>query len=216
MAQTDNVFELSPGTLVKEILGQRLLTFKAVYAEIPFLLVRISDRSGELFMGLSAAYVAAGSYREEGRADQIGFHTVQQSVMEDRVERKRSSVIPPVDLLTLKHRIGLAPHFIAELRKRDKAASYANRVSVGRARNQDVVLRHASVSKSHAWFEKGENGALLVADAGSKNGTWLRGERLGRRQLRRVTTGDEIRFGQVETTVCESEALWSLLNEPVE
>ena len=113
----------------------------------------------------------------------------------------------------IKRRISAGPHFIVELRKRQKDASYMNRVSVGRARNQDVVLRHASVSKSHAWFETGETGNLVLADAGSKNGTWLRGEQLGARKLTRVYTGDQIRFGHVECTVCFAETLWNLLHE---
>ena len=51
------------------------------------------------------------------------------------------------------------------------ANPWADRVLVGRASNNDIVFRHESVSKVHAYFEKGEGGTLRLHDAKSANGT---------------------------------------------
>src|SRR5687768_16178652 len=46
------------------------------------------------------------------------------------------------------------------------------RITLGRTRDQDLVVDHPSVSRFHAWFElgKGRKG-WQVADNGSRNGT---------------------------------------------
>jgi pSer/pThr/pTyr-binding forkhead associated (FHA) protein len=70
------------------------------------------------------------------------------------------------------------------------------------------VLRDRSVSKFHAWFERGAAGALLLADAGSKNGTSVNGDQTVPRELTNVKAGDVVRFGSVEAVICTPDALW--------
>ena len=202
--EAKTTFNLKPGSLVKEIVEQKLRLFLAVYSEITFLLVRLNDQSGELLAGLSAASAAGKPGAGGARSDGIGFYTVQQSQMDSSRSRRSISIRPMPDMKLIKRRISIAPHFVVELRKREKDASYMNRVSVGRARNQDVVLRHASVSKSHAWFETSETGGLYVADAGSKNGTWVNGARCEAPTT--LKDGDEVVFGTVRTVFRSSVA----------
>jgi len=70
--------------------------------------------------------------------------------------------------------------------------SEADVITVGRAPSNDVVLRHADVSRRHVEIRRHEGG-WIVADMGSSNGAWLNGRPLvGQEPLRR---GDEIVVG---------------------
>jgi len=202
---------LSPSTFVSEIKEQRLRVFLAVHGEVPFLLVRLNDPTGELVAGLSAAAGAA----DKPKLDALGFHTVVQSQQSQKgQQKKRISISPKIefDLGALRRRILATPHFIAPLSKREEDPTYKGRISIGRARNKDIVFRHGSISKFHAWFELDDKGRLSLADAGSKNGTMVKGVTVTPRQLIRVDPGDEIRFGSVDATLCTAEALWKIIH----
>jgi hypothetical protein len=72
------------------------------------------------------------------------------------------------------------------------------RVSIGRALNQDVVLRHPRVSKFHAFFITKAND-WSIADAGSTNGTTVNGVRLAPRRPALLRSGDQVAFGPIQT-----------------
>ncbi|MBF9133470.1 FHA domain-containing protein [Plantactinospora sp. S1510] len=66
---------------------------------------------------------------------------------------------------------------------------------IGREDGVDVLLDDPKVSRRHATVEH-VDGRVLLADAGSTNGTWLNNRRLsGRTELR---DGDRLRLGHVE------------------
>src|SRR5262245_24354934 len=65
------------------------------------------------------------------------------------------------------------------------------RVSIGRAPPCDVVLGDPSLSREHASFLFSD-GAALVTDLGSRNGTFVGGERI---EQRAVSPGEEVRMG---------------------
>ncbi|MBI3723534.1 FHA domain-containing protein [bacterium] len=67
-------------------------------------------------------------------------------------------------------------------------------VTVGRAENNDVVVKNASVSKFHAYFRV-VGPAVWVHDAGSSNGTWLEGRPVGKEGAALSTLG-RVSFGQ--------------------
>src|SRR3954465_1444561 len=50
-------------------------------------------------------------------------------------------------------------------------ASFPDRITIGRTGNNDVVVADPSVSRLHAYVRRGTG--WVVADAGSKNGSWL-------------------------------------------
>ena len=60
-------------------------------------------------------------------------------------------------------------------------ASFQDRITIGRTSNNDVVLNDTSVSRLHAYIRRDGQG-WIVADAGSKNGSWLRGAQLDARR----------------------------------
>jgi hypothetical protein len=97
----------------------------------------------------------------------------------------------------------------APLRKRENSP-YAEFIFVGRSTTADVQLEDASISKSHAAFQRhGEE--WFVKDVRSRNGTYVDGTRLelgGRVALR---SGAQVTFGAVPAYFAELPHLRRLL-----
>ena len=83
-------------------------------------------------------------------------------------------------------------------------------ISLGRARNCDLVVRHASVSKLHARFRT-EEGTLLLVDAGSQNGTFVDGKRVLPQESTPVVPDSELLFGSVAARAVDAAGLYKLL-----
>lgn len=88
-------------------------------------------------------------------------------------------------------------------------ASFRDRITIGRTENNDVVIADPSVSRLHAYVRHA-NG-WVVADAGSKNGTWLGDEHLEPRREAALPAGAVIRFGDVHLIFYRSSDLFELL-----
>jgi len=101
-------------------------------------------------------------------------------------------------------------------------------MSVGRTRNNDVVLRHASVSKLHARLYTEEEGddegeikdedlddspQYRISDTGSSLGTWVNGKKLARSESCRLFCGDLIKFGDIECYFLDSDNLYEKLSK---
>jgi pSer/pThr/pTyr-binding forkhead associated (FHA) protein len=71
---------------------------------------------------------------------------------------------------------------------------------VGRARDNDLVLRDAEASRTHARFET-RNGVVYVDDLCSSNGTFLNGKRVS--EAIEVREGDRIDVGTTRLVVTE-------------
>jgi DNA-binding CsgD family transcriptional regulator len=69
------------------------------------------------------------------------------------------------------------------------------RVTIGSAPDNDVVLDDRTVSRLHALLER-LPGGWTVRDLGSRNGTFLNGERIG--ELTVLRPGDKVRMGSAE------------------
>ena len=78
-------------------------------------------------------------------------------------------------------------------------ASFPDRITIGRTANNDVVIADGSVSRLHAYVRRAGNGGL-VADAGSKNGSWLSGSQLEARRERPLISRAVLRIGDVDVT----------------
>lgn len=88
-------------------------------------------------------------------------------------------------------------------------------ITVGRTRNNDVILEDASVSRFHAWFGQAEsNGAWQVTDAGSRNGTSVDSARLVPRKPWDLTDGAKLEVGRIHLTFLLPDGLFSLLRGP--
>jgi hypothetical protein len=102
-------------------------------------------------------------------------------------------------------------HF--ELQRLAKSGNhpFPDRISVGRARNCDIVLRHSSVSKLHAHFRL-DGAGLALLDNSSRNGTAINGEPLIPEQRAQVRPGDRIRLGSLESLLLDSAGLYQFLH----
>jgi hypothetical protein len=226
-----NLANWKPSDLLSSARNQPLDAF-VTQCDAPYLLlIKLDDPNSELALGLEA-----DEPREQGR-DGLAFRTVQRnisSVMEsleaarrakDHTLTVRSTAVaatgrpqPPVaaaPMMPGAPRPGqLSPevvrgmYHVLPLRKRSEAA-FLRSVSVGRARNHDIVLRHRSVSKFHGSIDIDDEGRLFVRDANSSNHTFVNGRQVSERA--ELHPGDTLQFGSVEAHLCTTESLWRTL-----
>jgi pSer/pThr/pTyr-binding forkhead associated (FHA) protein len=72
---------------------------------------------------------------------------------------------------------------------------------VGRSSRCTIVLESRLASREHCVLER-SGAAVTLIELGSKNGTWVNGERVTRR--RQLATGDEIRIGSDHLEVVDT------------
>lgn len=89
----------------------------------------------------------------------------------------------------------------------------ADRITVGRTHENDVVLADVQISKLHAWFCE-LDGHLVLHDAGSRNGTWV-GDRplVPKGPGVRVPYGAMVRFASLCFTLLDPAGAWESLRE---
>ena len=109
--------------------------------------------------------------------------------------------------IALHARLLKSRHFVSPLRKK-KSSAFADRITVGRSRTQDITLRHRSVSKHHTWFETDASGIHYVGDAGSTNGVQVGGGKIAVRELVEIPLGAEIVIGGVTMVIVTNSDLW--------
>jgi len=108
--------------------------------------------------------------------------------------------------------------FVHRVEKSDRN-TWPRRISVGRATNNDVIIRHESVSKLHAHFHYGttarldqsHNGILLLDDVGSANGTRINDRTLKADTPQPVYINDRIAFGDIKCRLLDAAALFHCL-----
>ena len=109
-----------------------------------------------------------------------------------------------------KHGDPAAPDFPDEYEIKQKAVlqvtdiktnrnNWSGWITIGRARNNDVILRHRSVSKLHARIVVEEGSPTTtqyqIGDSGSVNGTWVNESRLVANTTTALSSGDRVIFG---------------------
>jgi len=80
------------------------------------------------------------------------------------------------------------------IRKIDES-NFSRMIMVGRANNNDVVLRTSKVSKFHAFFSRKQDG-WYIQDSGSSNGTYIRQTRLEPKVPTKLESSSEVGFSQ--------------------
>lgn len=174
------------------------------------LLVRLNDFSRELAVGLEAP---RGDQPREEKVT-LGFSVSSDettkanmgSVADLRASLARASLASdsrafPNELLTASCYMVL----LAERAVRSKS----NKLSLGRASSNDIVLRHASVSKVHAYLSLGP--PLVLTDSGSLNHTFVNGDPVG--QSQRLGDGDVIKLGAVQCVLMSPASLWAAVRK---
>jgi pSer/pThr/pTyr-binding forkhead associated (FHA) protein len=89
-------------------------------------------------------------------------------------------------------------------------ASFPDRVTIGRTANNDIVLSEHSISRFHAYVRQ-DGSHWLFADAGSKNGCDLQGERLAPRKEKPLMSRAVVRVGDIELTFYRAIDLYAVL-----
>lgn len=89
-------------------------------------------------------------------------------------------------------------------------ASFPDRITIGRTANNDIAINDHSVSRLHAYLRV-ESGRWVVADAGSKNGSFLRGKPLEPRKEQAVASRMIVRIGEVDMTFFGASDLFEML-----
>ena len=89
-------------------------------------------------------------------------------------------------------------------------ASFADRITIGRTSNNDIVVADSSISRLHAYVRR-DGTHWLVADGGSKNGSWLKGVALEARRERPLESRAVLRLGDVDLTFYFAADLYAVL-----
>jgi hypothetical protein len=89
-------------------------------------------------------------------------------------------------------------------------ASFPDRITIGRTPNNDIVIVDHSVSRFHAYV-RFDGAAWVLADAGSKNGSWLERSSLEARKERKLASKAVLRIGDVDLTFYVAKDLYSVL-----
>jgi hypothetical protein len=92
---------------------------------------------------------------------------------------------------------------------KSKRNPFEGLVTLGRARNNDIILSSATVSKLHAIFRY-VDGQWFVQDKNSTNGVYIDGVRIPPGEERAVNDGARLRFGTAITArFFEPESFWA-------
>ncbi len=85
----------------------------------------------------------------------------------------------------------------------ERTLSKCEEVVIGRAGN-GIILSDTACSRVHATIQRDANGQIWIVDQGSRNGTFLNGQRVTRASLRH---GDHIQIGQTDILFSQNVSL---------
>jgi hypothetical protein len=122
-----------------------------------------------------------------------------------------SSQPPPVGSDAAKSLSGLLVYPIRHTGR----SPFPRIVTVGRTKNNDIVLADISISKFHAFFKE-EGGGLYLADGESRNGTFVDGQpalttKQGKPTL--LKSGSRVKFGALEFRFIDAKELIALVKQ---
>jgi FHA domain len=87
------------------------------------------------------------------------------------------------------------------------------RVRLGRAAECEIAINDGTLSSVHLLFVREPQGGWTVRDGGSRNGSWLDGERLEPGQPRPLTSGARLQAAQVSLTFYAPEGMYERLRQ---
>jgi FHA domain len=88
---------------------------------------------------------------------------------------------------------------------------WQSKITIGRASNNDVIIRHPSVSKLHAYFEHPDGVPSSVVDVGSVNGTVINGHPALPDTPMAIAPGAFLQVGDVECELLDAPALYETI-----
>ncbi|MEO8840809.1 MAG: FHA domain-containing protein [Kofleriaceae bacterium] len=157
----------------------------------------------------SAAPAALVRYRQHGSPFDEPSHLSSRALDDSAEDNRRSEYVTEETLpfgKDLPDEIDLELYPLAK----KPGASFPDRITIGRTPNNDVVIADTSISRLHAYVKRVGSG-WVVADAGSKNGSWLKGAALDPRREQPLPSRAVLRLGDVEVTFYLAEDLFAAL-----
>ncbi len=204
LAIADNVF---PKGIRANALHQEEGHFVRLLGETKLLLFKLQNPNDNLIPDLSAENTMPVLPKESH------FKYRTSAGKSNRQESLWQMPLIGQEELRVRHSLSEGPHYIAPLKKHIRSGRGSpDRITVGRAQNQDLVIDHTSVSKIQAWFEIDKSGEFYLSDAGSTNGTYVNSRPIVPRQRSQLRAGDNIRFANVEAIFCCPETVWRVLH----
>ncbi len=140
----------------------------------------------------------------------------------DGVLRNDSGIRADSDFLRLKTELttgGTPPpagspagEWAIELVKTDRNV-YKSKITIGRAHNNDIVIRINKISKLHSVFNQERDGSYSLVDMGSVNGTTVNDVKLEKNKPVEIKNGDMITFWRYQFQFVEPEPFLQLLRD---
>jgi pSer/pThr/pTyr-binding forkhead associated (FHA) protein len=126
---------------------------------------------------------------------------VSKSSLVARPSRPRTAGVLDGDVLLAMDeqvRVARSKTSVMALPIRKATDAPGDKITVGRTLSADVIIEHATVSEIHAAFLR-EEGGFHLADAGSRNGTWVSGRLLAPDGSPSpvIESGESVRFGEL-------------------
>ena len=84
---------------------------------------------------------------------------------------------------------------------------WQDRISLGRAKNNDITINNQSISKLHAHFTSNKKGEIFITDIKSSNGIKLNKKRILPNKPTQLNPGDSLRFGEVKASFQQGKSL---------
>lgn len=156
--------------------------------------------------GFLAAAAPAVLVRYRTAADDLAEGVATLTLDQDEADAALEDARPSEPALDLS---GDTPFQVLPLGKKP-GASFPDRITLGRTPNNDVEIADPSVSRLHAYVRQ-DRGAWVVADAGSKNGSWLDQRRLEPRREVKLPSKSVLRIGDVDLTFYLAADLFAAL-----
>jgi hypothetical protein len=127
-----------------------------------------------------------------------------------RTQKLTSAMIPQKPLKSLRPSESLVVQPLAKSTRNP----FNDQLTIGRANNNDVILKLPSVSKFHAWL-KVIDGAYRIFDAKSSFGTFVEGKRVAEDGLEGVilNPGTKLRLGELEMVFFDTNGFIQWLRE---
>lgn len=94
--------------------------------------------------------------------------------------------------------------------EKTKDNAFRDRITIGRTANNDIVLDDSSVSRFHAWIEVQE-GAYVVVDAGSRNGSVVGGRKISAKTRVTLANATTVRIGSLQLTYYTAQGFLDML-----
>ena len=146
------------------------------------------------------------SFEEEGKAEAEEIEDYpEKTVLEEEYPEEKSLGIEPEEPPRRRRRVTVISQGQTEAQNLLRVESLGvehkltgDKISIGRSKDNDLVIEEETVSRKHAELSRYNEGWLLN-DLGSTNGTFYNGQRITSPIL--IHPGDKIRFGNVSAVV---------------